>query len=381
MSKRIYIIAGEASGDFIGAQLIQALKKQNAKIQIFGIGGHLMQDEGLESLFPMQELSIMGIIEVVPKIPLMIKRINQTVLDIEKNKADIVITIDAPDFSFRVQKKLHERNNIDPKQIHYVAPTVWAWKPKRAKKIAEFLDAILCLFDFEPPYFEKEGLKAIAVGHPMIETGVIQTTAKKIGQENTKKIGIFFGSRQSEIKKLSPLLLQSIERIISYYNNIELIIPTLPHLRQQIENITKNINIPIHIFDNQKDKWPVFKTCDCAIAVSGTVGLELAVANVPHVIAYKMNIFTFAIIKRVVQTKYAHLANIILQKEVVPEFIQDNCTPENISDAIGGLLNSDQNRQLQLNEFDKIREKIGHNKHNKKQQKPSDIAADFILSL
>ncbi len=144
------------------------------EIEIFGIGGQLMQGEGLPSLFPMQELSIMGIIEVLPKIPLMVRRINQTVLDIEQKNPDILITIDAPDFSFRVQKKLHRRNRIDLKQVHYVAPTVWAWKPKRAKKIAAFLDAIICLFDFEPPYFQKEGMNAIAVGHPMMETGVVE---------------------------------------------------------------------------------------------------------------------------------------------------------------------------------------------------------------
>lgn len=378
MSRHIYIIAGEASGDFLGAQLIYALKLKNPEIRFTGVGGQLMKNAGLSSLFPMQELSIMGIIEVVPKIPLMIKRIHQTVLNIEESKPDILITIDAPDFSFRVQKKINKRNNINVKQVHYVAPTVWAWKPKRAKKIAKFLDAILCLFDFEPPYFEKEGIKAIAVGHPMIETGIVEAKPILIGQSNTKKIGIFFGSRQGEIKKLSSVLTQSIQKIISNNKDIELIIPTLPHIRQQIEQITQGIEVPIHIFDSPKDKWAIFKACDCAIAVSGTVGLELAAADVPHVIAYKVNPITFQILSRVLKTKYAHLANIILQKEIVPEFIQDDCTVENISNAIIGLLKSNEKRQKQLAEFAKVQQKIGY---NKKQQRPSDLAADFILSL
>ncbi len=199
-----------------------------------------------------------------------------------------------------------------------------------------------------------------------------------IGQSGTQKIGVFFGSRQGEIKNLSPILIQSINKIILDNKNTELIIPTLPNLRNQIEDITKDIDVPVHIFENKDHKWAVFKSCDCAIAVSGTVGLELAAANVPHIIAYKVNPVTYQILKRVVKTKYAHLANIMLQKEIVPEFIQNDCTPHKISNAINGLLKSDERRQKQLIEFVKVREKIGH---NKKQQKPSDLAADFILSL
>ena len=276
MSKSIYIIAGEASGDFIGSQLIRALCAQSPDININGIGGGLMHAQGLDSLFPMHELSVMGIGEILPKIPHLLKRINQTVEDIIKKKPDIVITIDAPDFSFRVHKKLRKALGENaPKLIHYVAPTVWAWRPKRAKKIARFLDGLICLFDFEPDYFTAEGLNAIAVGHPMMESGIIEATPFKIGQENTKKVGLFFGSRVSEINRHADIFIQAAQNI---EGDIEFIIPTLPHIKPLLEEKLSALNHPCHVIETPDNKWAVFKGCDAALAVSGTVGLELALS-------------------------------------------------------------------------------------------------------
>jgi len=173
--KHIYLIAGEASGDFLGAQLMKAMKVQAPETTFSGVGGDLMIAEGLDSLFPMEDLSVMGIWEVLPRLRLILKRIKQTKEDILGVKPDVVVSIDAPDFSFRVQKKVRKAydgaQEIAPKLVHYVAPTVWAWRPKRANKIAKFLDGIICLFDFEPDYFTQVGLKAISVGHPMMESG------------------------------------------------------------------------------------------------------------------------------------------------------------------------------------------------------------------
>ena len=375
MKKTIYIIAGEASGDTLGAQLMRALKLKNSNIQFHGIGGTQMMEEGMASLFSMQELSIMGIVEILPKIPQMLKRINQTVRDIESKNPDIVITIDAPDFSFRVQKKLKQRARIKPKQIHYVAPTVWAWKPKRAKKIAKFLDGIICLFPFEPQYFKAEGLEAVAVGHSMMETNVLDAKPLTVGKNNTPKLGVFFGSRNGEIKRLSPVIIDAIQQLSKNNPTLELIIPTLPHLKDTIESITSSLDTPCHIFTDPKQKWPVFKSCDSAIAVSGTVGLELAAANIPHLITYKVNNLTYQILKRVIKTKYAHLVNIILQKEIVPEFIQQHCTANNISNTSQKLLTDETARRAQTDNFEIVRKKIGQN------EKPSHSAANFILNL
>lgn len=375
MNKKIYLIAGEASGDFLGAQLMQALKEKEPDVEFYGIGGPLMQAQGLQSLFAMQELSLMGIMEIFPKIIHLLKRIRQTIQHIDEIKPDMVVTIDAPDFSFRVMKGVRKQMTQPPILVHYVAPTVWAWREKRAAKIAGFLDALICLFDFEPPYFEKEGLKAIAVGHPIMESGLLEAKAFSLGASKTQKLGVFFGSRQGEIKRISPAILEALEKIIKHQPAIELVMPTLPHLKAQIEELLKNINVPIHIETGREHKWQVFKSCDAAIAVSGTVGLELAAAGVPHIIAYKMNPLTFQILRGVIKVKYAHLANIMENREIVPEFIQDNCTSENIATATLDLLSDEEKRRKQTEQFEAIRTRIGAKKS------PSLSAAEFLLSL
>jgi lipid-A-disaccharide synthase len=375
MSKKIYLIAGEASGDFLGAQLMQALKEKEPDVEFHGIGGPLMQAQGLRSLFAMQELSLMGIMEIFPKIIHLLKRIRQTIQHIDEIKPDMVVTIDAPDFSFRVMKGVRKRMTQPPILVHYVAPTVWAWRENRAAKIARFLDAIICLFDFEPPYFEKEGLKAIAVGHPMMESGLLEAEAFSLGAAKTQKLGVFFGSRQGEIKRISPVILEALEKIIKDQPAIELVVPTLPHLKAQIGDLLKNIEVPIHIETSREQKWQVFKSCDAAIAVSGTVGLELAAADVPHIIAYKMNPLTFQILRGVIKVKYAHLANIMEHREIVPEFIQDDCTSGNIANATLGLLSDRHKRSVQIKQFEAIRLRIGGEKS------PSLSAAEFLLSL
>ena len=376
MPKHAYLIAGEDSGDFLGAQLIKALKVQNPDIQISGIGGALMQGEGLQSLFPMKDLSVMGVMEILPRLFLLIKRINQAAADIEQKQPDVVVTIDAPDFSFRVIKNVKKKsdNNKLPKFIHYVAPTVWAWRPKRAGKIAKFLDGLICLFDFEPPYFEKEGLPSIAVGHPMMESGLKEAKALNIGDADTDKVGLFFGSRQGEIKRISPVILAAAEKMLEENSNIEFIVPTLPHLQKQITELTQSLKAPVHVISNKDKKWSTVKTCDAAIAVSGTVGLELAAANVPHVIAYKVNNLTAQILKRVIKTPYAHLANIILKQEIVPEFIQDNCLSDDVAAELLTLLENKSYQRDQTDGFIKVRESIGS------LENPSKVAAEFILS-
>ncbi len=382
--QHIYLIAGEASGDFLGAQLMKSLKAQNPDIRFSGIGGSLMTSEGLESLFPMEELSVMGIAEVLPTLGLILKRIKQTIHNIIELQPDKVITIDAPDFSFRVvkgvRKKTRKGQNL-PKFIHYVAPTVWAWRSKRAKKIAQFLDALICLFDFEPPYFEREGLKAVAVGHPMMESGVLEASGADYRKwtgidNNTKILGVFFGSRNGEIKRVAPTIVAALKRIIKEQPDIELIILTLPHLEAQVQELLAGIKVRKHIIAKQKiqDKWEIFKACDTAIAVSGTVGLELVAANIPHVIAFKVSNLTHMMLKRLIRVRFAHLTNIMLDQEVVPEFLQQKCKPKLIADQTLALLNEEEVRNQQLERFQEVRNRIGQ------ETAPSELAANFVLT-
>lgn len=382
--RHIYLIAGEASGDFLGAQLMKALREKTAgQIRFSGIGGPLMTAQGLESLFPMEELSVMGIAEILLKITNLLKRIKQTIEDIEKKQPDILVTIDAPDFSFRVVKGVRKRRMTQPKTVHYVAPSVWAWRPGRAKKIARFLDGLICLFDFEPPYFEKEGLRAIAAGHPMAEgdllscDGRIFRQSENIGTEE-KTLGLLFGSRHGEIKRIGPVLRDAALMVAGKSSTPPAIIaPTLPHLKEKVETLLEGYPGSVHVITDPEKKWSAFSACDTAIAVSGTVGLELAAADIPHVIAFNMNPVTWEILKRVIKVRHAHLANIMLDRTIVPEFIQHECTPQKIAESALNLLNNPQEAAAQKRAFADIRRRIGVGEV----QTPSQKAAGFILEL
>lgn len=363
----VYIIAGEASGDRLGAQAMAELKSVYPDIQFFGIGGPMMAEHGLKSLFPMEELSIMGILEIAPNLMYILKKIKQTIYNIEEIDPQLVITIDSPDFCFRVTKAVQKRGKSSAKMVHYVAPTVWAWREGRAQKLAQFLDGILCLLPFEPPYFEKEELKARFIGHPVMQSGILDANGSVFREEagiapNEKTLGVFLGSRRSEVKRLGPVIREAVFELVQkpeyQRGKLHLIVPTLPHLKDQVFQCLKDYPGPLHITVRPDLKWPAFKACDTAIAVSGTVGLELAIANVPHLIAFNMNPITWEIVKRVIKVRHAHLANILLDDVVVPEFIQPNCKPTLIAEKIYELLNDAAMQDEQRVHFQTVREKI-----------------------
>ncbi|MEM6780828.1 MAG: lipid-A-disaccharide synthase [Pseudomonadota bacterium] len=361
--KKVYIIAGEASGDRLGAQAMAELKAAYPDVQFFGIGGPMMSEQGLESLFPMEELSIMGFIEIAPNLISILKRIKQTIQNIEEINPDLILTIDSPDFCFRVAKGVHKNGKTNAKLVHYVAPTVWAWREGRAKKIAGFLDGILCLLPFEPSYFEKEGLKANFVGHPVMQSGILNADGSVFREEagiaqNEKTLGVFLGSRRAEIKRLGPVIRDALFELADEREKLHLIVPTLPHLKDQVFKCLKDYPGPLHITVRPDLKWHAFKACDAAIAVSGTVGLELAIANVPHLIAFNMTPMTWEIVKRVVKVRHAHLANILMDDDVVPEFIQPNCKVNLIAEKAHELLNDSAMQDQQRSHFQTVRDKI-----------------------
>jgi len=322
----IYLIAGEPSGDIIGARLINSIQsKTNNKCFISGVGGKEMEKLGFKSLFPMSEITVMGLAEVIPSLPNLFMRIRQTIADITKKNPCIVVTIDAPDFSFRILKKI---SKSEIPLVHYVAPSVWAWKPGRAKKIAQFLNKLLTLFPFEPPYFEKEGLHTVFVGHPIVESkagmgeGVIFRKKHNIPR-SAKVLSILPGSRVGEIKRLLPIIMNVINSLD--HKNLFIILPTLDNLVDHIKNLLKRWNISIIVITTIEEKYAALAASDVAIAASGTVSLELAMARVPNVSIYKFNSITAFIGRRLVKTKFSNLVNILLDKEVVPELIQEKC--------------------------------------------------------
>lgn len=380
---KIFFIAGEASGDAIGAKLITALKAGGEDIECVGIGGHEMIEAGLESLLPMDQITAMGIWEVIPKARHLFQIYKGILAEIEKRQVDAVVTIDFPDFNFQIQRALKTRAKSKAKRIHYVAPTVWAWRPGRAKLISAYLDGLICLFPFEPQYFKKHGLKTIAAGHPLAEETVAAGNGKAFRASNeipedAKAVGLFFGSRDREIKAMSGVIKESALLLKETYPNLHAIVPTLPHLEFDVVRVLQGFNCPVRVISKPEYKWDAFAACDVALAVSGTVGLELAYAGVPHVIAYKMNPATWAMIKSMVKVKYAHLANIILKREVVPEFLQKNCESVKISEGIQKLIETPEQQAFQKKGFAKLRELIGA---EGKQEAPSVKAAKFIYEM
>ena len=394
---KIFFIAGEISGDILGGELMQALKSRHADIAFQGIGGETMQCEGLQSLVPMQELSLMGLWEILPKLPRLYRIFHKTLQAIESFQPDLIITIDAPDFSFRIARAVKKRGAINPhtKLVHYVAPTVWAWRPGRAQKIAKFLDGLICLFPFEPPYFEKHGLPCCYGGHPIITAldhlrGLSkqeQSAAQEIedqtpqngdsGTHHSKKIGLFLGSRAGEIKRHAPVFLHAIKTLQQESGALHVRIPTLPHLKDLVESALHDCGFSYEILCDPEKKWEIMRSCDAALAVSGTVGLELSYAGTPHVIAYRMSAVTFFLLKRLVKVPFAHLTNIILNRRAIPEFIQNECNADFIAAELQTLLFDISARQAQKQATEELRSALAL----PERISPSVRAADFILSL
>ena len=379
---KIFIIAGEASGDLLGARLIAALKKRYPQHHfiIDGIGGDLMVSAGIKPLFPMQELSVMGIAEVLPKLFQLLKRIKQTAEAITQNNYDAVITIDSPDFSFRVLKKLHA-HHTKIKAIHYVAPSVWAWRPKRAKKIAKLYHHLLCLLPFEPPYFLREGLPATFIGHAVIEGEALKADSQRFFKHyhhlshGDKIICLLPGSRKGEVDRHLPIFLDVVKTLQKSHANLKVIIPTLPHLEKYVAAMVHDINVTI--ISDYAYKYDAFAASSIALAASGTVALELAMTKTPMVVAYKMNFITAFFARLLVKIPFVSLPNIILNKKIIPELLQKKCIAVNLTHEVEILLN-DQNLSLQQVEaFNNVQTFITPDNG----LLPSEYAAEVILRV
>ncbi len=380
---KVFLIAGEASGDSIGAKLITALREQESEpIEFFGVGGPLMQESGMEILVSMSQLSVMGFFELVPKLPKLYKIYKTIIAEIERLDPDVVVTVDFPDFNFFIAKALKKRGKTKAKIVHYVAPTVWAWRPGRAKKVAQFLDGLICLFPFEPEYFEKHNLKTVFAGHPLVEGDIDSGDGKLFRAasdlaDDVKVIGLFFGSRDHEFQSLGGILKETFLYIQEECKDVYVVIPTLPHLEYEVHQLLRGFEFPHLVISGTEQKWNAIAACDVALAVSGTVALELAYKGVPHVIAYKMNPLNWQIAKRVIKVRHAHLANIMLKKTVVPEFLQHQCKPEDISKEVLKILREPEAAVAQEVAFKKVRKLLD----NDTDESSSRIAARFVFDV
>lgn len=347
MRKRIFIIAGEPSGDYLGSKLIKDLRElTNNKIDIYGVGGELMQKAGLKLFFNMQEISIIGIAEVVPKILKIRKLINQTVQEIITFNPDVVITIDSSGFTHRVDRKV-KKINPNMSIIHYVAPPVWAWREWRARSMHKFIDLLLTLFPFEPKYFEKYGLKSVFVGHCITkDPNLIEPTRdekfhfeKKYGIANSHITICFLpGSRNSEIERHVKVFNEAMVMLSKKYEGINVLIPMLPEKVDFLKKYIGEFNYAI--ITDKREKGLAMYSSNIAVAASGSVNLELAIAGIPSIVIYKTSEITAFIVRLLIRINMVNIVNILLKKKIIPELLQSDCTPENIVKSIESLISS-----------------------------------------
>ena len=378
---KIYLIAGEPSGDMLGARLMRALKEKDEKISFLGVGGDNMQKEGLNSLFDITDLAIMGLVEVIPSIPKVLRHIKNTVNDIIEKKPDIVITIDSWSFSARIHKKLRKLG-INVLQLHYVAPQVWAWKKKRAKTMYKYIDHLLTLFPNEPQYFTPYNLPTDFVGHPAIESSMLNIDTlgfkeKYNIQDNQKIVLILPGSRHNEVANLLPSFIETANKLKENNKNLFFILPTVKTVEKRVRNMLKSLNSNILVLTTQEERYQASRLATLAIAASGTVALELAIISIPHLVAYKVPPLTAFIARHFTNIKYVNLTNILLDKPIIPELLQEECNLENLVKTSKELLDTSSflyNKEKQG--FEELRKALGVGELN-----PSQKSAEIILNL
>jgi lipid-A-disaccharide synthase len=348
---KLFLLAGEASGDRLGAGLMRGLRQLKPDVRFRGIAGPEMQSEGLDSLFDMAELSVMGLAEVLPKYFALKRRLDQTVAEVLAWKPDILVTIDSPDFCLRVARAVRA---ADPsiRTCHYVAPSVWAWRPGRAKKMAAYIDHVLALLPFEPPYMQAEGMACDFVGHPVAAQPAV--TSKQIAQFQAdfgldpagRSLVVLPGSRASEIKRLLPIFCKVVAQ--PCFAEFQLIFPTLPHLepllRAEIDALAQDTVLVtgagLTAADAAEQRLVAYGAATAALAASGTVSLELAAAGTPMVIAYDMGFISRLVIGAMLKIDTVTLVNLVSETRAVPEFIGTDCKAERIAPALQQILDA-----------------------------------------
>ncbi len=376
----VMVIAGEPSGDALGAQLIAALKDlTKGRIRISGVGGEGMESEGLKSLFSIADTSVMGLREVIPAIPTILKRVRQTADFAMRKRPDVIVLIDSPDFTHRIARRLAKKAP-ELKVVKYVAPQVWASRPKRAAALAEMVDCVMTLLPFEPPLFEREGLQACFVGHPVVER-VAQMHGGKEFRERYRisrkapLLALLPGSRVNEVKFLMEDFRNTTAMLCERVSGLETVIPVVPHVQPQVEAATRNWPVPYHLV-GQREKFAAFDAANAALAASGTVSTELALAGVPMVIAYRIGWLSAELMKGMVHTPFITLINLVRREGVIPEYIQEAVDSRVLADELEILLTDPKASQWQQDQQRLALEEMGLGKDS-----PSLRAGRAVLDM
>ena len=357
--KKIFVLTGEPSGDKLASTVVIKLKKNNPEIEYSCVGGSNLYSLGIKSIFDLKDITFIGFTSVLLNIFNIQNKIKKTVDEIIKFDPDILFSVDSPDFTLRVAERVKKINN-DIKTIHYVAPQVWIWREGRVKKFKKFVDHVLLLFNFEKKYFDKENILNTFVGHPLLEQNKkTKIDLSSLISKNKKIISIFPGSRDSEINVLLPILCDFIKLMNEKFDNYIFIFHATDKNKETIINFLKNSSLNnFQVISDENIKSQVLSNSVFAVAKSGTVSLEICNANVPSIIIYKINMINYLIMKSLVKVKFANIINIINNKEIIPELLQNECNAKEIYNSVNYLLGHPELMKTQLDKIDKTLKNI-----------------------
>jgi lipid-A-disaccharide synthase len=336
----VYVVAGEASGDVLGARLIAAMRARAGGIEVAGIGGARMAEQGVASLFPMQELALMGLAEVLPKLLRLRRRLDQTEADIAARRPDIVVTIDSPGFTLRLLRRIAP---LGLRRVHYVAPQVWAWRQGRVKHFPGLWDRLLCLLPFEPNFFAPHGLNPVFVGHPVLESGADAGDAGRFRArfglaESARPLILMPGSRRTETARLMPVFGETVQRLAPQFPDLVPVLAAAPALAGELQAQAAAWPRPPLIVTNVAERYDAFAAAEAALTKSGTSTLELALAGVPMAVTYRVNPISAMLARRLIKVPHVAMINLLAGRELVPELLQAACTPERLAAEIAALL-------------------------------------------
>ena len=377
--RKIFLIATEESGDRLGANLMKILRQRlGGAVQFEGVGGRSMAREGLVSRFPIEELSIIGLAAVVKQLPKILRLIRETAAAVTEAAPDILVIIDSPDFTHRVAKRVRAKDPRIP-IVDYVSPSVWAWRPGRARAMLAYIDHVLALLPFEPEAYRRlRGPPCSYVGHPLTD----QLTSLRPNADEARRreasppvLLVLPGSRRSEIRHHMAVFGQALARLQEGGMAFELVLPTMPHLQEAVADALKAWPVQPRVVIGEQEKRAAFRIAQAALAKSGTVTLELALAGVPMVAAYRTGSMEAWILRRAIKVNSVILANLVIGDNVIPEFLQQDCTPEKLAQALGEVLGDSALRRKQTEAFAKIDQIMSTGN-----QPPSARAADIVLA-
>lgn len=357
-TQRVFVIAAEESGDRLAGGLIREMRARlGDRISFVGIGGRHMAEQGVTSLFPIHELSIIGIVAVAQKLPMVLARIREATEAVLAAKPDLLVIVDSPDFTHRVARRVRKRDPSIP-IVDYVSPTVWVWRSGRARKMRAYVDRLLAVLPFEPEVHRKlDGPPCVYVGHPLMEhLATLRPNAEEAARRAAEPPVLLLlpGSRGSEIKRNMDVFGETLRRLSTQGVAFEPILPTVPHLVERVREASATWSVPPKLIVDDVEKRAAFRRARAALAKSGTVTLELALANVPMVAVYRVTALEAFIARRVIQTTSIILPNLILGENVIPEFLQDDFTPEKLVPALRDVLADTPMRQRQLEAFARL---------------------------